>query len=113
MLLSARGLAYCSLSCLWFFSSHLQVSNYLTYSAGHFEDMQIKDLGDLMPVTHVLRYLDKCLVDCGYVDAVVVVDETPAMAVKIAISDVRTKVAFLAVSTIKQKDVSNAVTGAL
>ena len=35
------------------------------------------------------------------------------MAAKIAMSDLRTKVAFLAVSTIKQKDLGNAVGGAL
>ena len=49
----------------------------------------------------------------GYADAVVVVDDTPAMAAKIAMSDVRTKVAFLAVSAIKQKDLGYAVGGAL
>mmetsp|Transcript_79087 Transcript_79087/g.132078 ORF Transcript_79087/g.132078 Transcript_79087/m.132078 type:complete len:291 (-) Transcript_79087:121-993(-) len=36
-----------------------------------------------------------------------------AMAAKIAMSDLKTKVAFLAVSTIKQKDLGNAVGGAL
>ena len=66
-----------------------------------------------MPVIHVLWYLDKYLVDCGNTDAVVVVDDTPAMAAKIAMSDGRTKVAFLAVSAIKQKDLSYAVGGAL
>ena len=66
-----------------------------------------------MPVIHVLCYLDKYLVDCGNTDAVVVVDETPAMAAKVAMSDGRTKVAFLAVSVIKQKDLSNVVGGAL
>ena len=66
-----------------------------------------------MPLIHVLWYLDKYLVDCRNTDAVVVVDETPAMAAKIAMSDGRTKVAFLAVSAIKQKDLSNAVEGAL
>ena len=40
-------------------------------------------------------------------------DETPAMAAKIAMSDGRTKVAFLAVSAIKQKDLSSAVGAAL
>ena len=66
-----------------------------------------------MPLMHVLWYLDKYLCGSGYADAVVVVDDTPAMATKIAMSNVRTKVAFLAVSTIKQKDLGNAVGGAL
>ena len=68
-----------------------------------------------MPLIHVLWYLDKYLLDCGHADAVVVVDGTPAMAPKIAMSDEsgRTKVAFLAVSAIKQKDLVNAVGGAL
>ena len=66
-----------------------------------------------MPLVHVLWYLDKYLLGSGYSDAVVVVDDTPAMAAKIAMSDLRTKVAFLAVSTIKQKDLGNAVGGAL
>ena len=35
------------------------------------------------------------------------------MAAKIAMSDTRTKVGFLAVSTIRQKDLSSAVGGAL
>ena len=66
-----------------------------------------------MPLIHVLWYLDKYLLGSGYSDAVVVVDDTPAMAAKIAMSDFRTKVAFLAVSAIKQKDLGNAVGGAL
>ena len=66
-----------------------------------------------MPLIHVLAYLDKYLVDCRNIDKVVVVDETPAMAAKIAMSDGGTKVAFLAVSAIKQKDLSYAVGGAL
>ena len=66
-----------------------------------------------MPLIHVLWYLDKYLLGSGYSDAVVVVDDTPAMAAKIAMSDLRAKVAFLAVSTIKQKDLGNAVGGAL
>ena len=66
-----------------------------------------------MPLIHVLCYLDKYLLGSGYADAVVVVDDTPAMTAKIAMSDVRTKVAFLAVSAIKQKDLGNAVGGAL
>ena len=66
-----------------------------------------------MPLIHVLWYLDKYLLGSGYFDAVVVVDDTPAMAAKIAMSDLRTKVAFLAVSTIMQKDLRNAVGGAL
>ena len=75
--------------------------------------MQDKNLGHFMPLIHVLWYLDKYVVDCGSMDAVVVVDETPAMAAKIAMSDMRTKVAFLAVSAIRQKDLSSAVGGAL
>ena len=68
-----------------------------------------------MPLVHVLWYLDKYLLDSGHADAVVVVDDTPAMATKIAMSDEsgRTKVAFLAVSAIKQKDLANFVGGAL
>ena len=66
-----------------------------------------------MPLIHVLWYLDEYILGSGYADAVVVVDDTPAMAAKIAISDVRIKVAFLAVSAIKQKDLGNAVGGAL
>ena len=68
-----------------------------------------------MPLIHVLWYLDKYLLDSGHADAVVVVDDTPAMAAKIAMSDEsgRTKVGFLAVSAIKQKDLANAVGGAL
>ena len=66
-----------------------------------------------MPLIHVLWYLDQYLLDCGHADAVVVVDDTPAMAAKIAISNEsrRTKVAFLGVSAIKQKDLANAVGG--
>ena len=100
-----------SVSAFHLSSSHLQLPNYLTYSAAHFEDMQNKNLGGFMPLIHVLWYLDKYLVDCGNIDAVVVVDETPAMAAKIAMSDGKTKVAILAVSAIKQKDLSNAVGG--
>ena len=66
-----------------------------------------------MPLIQVLWYLNKYLLGSGYSDAVVVVDDTPAMAAKIAMSDLRTKVAFLAVSTIKQKNLGNAVGGAL
>ena len=97
------------------YSSHLQLPNYVTYSAGHFKEMQNKNLGGFMPLIHVLWYLDKYLLDCGHADAVVVVDDSPAMAAKIAMSDEsgRTKVAFLAVSAIKQKDLANAVGGAL
>ena len=102
-----------AVSVICLYSSLLQVPNYVTYSVGHFEEMQNKNLGGFMPLIHVPWYLDKYLVDCGNADAVVVVDETPAMAAKIAMSDGRTKVAFVAVSTIKQKDLSNAVGGAL
>ena len=94
-------------------SSHLQLLKYGTFSAGHLEEMQNKNLGGFMALIQGLWYLDKYVVDCGNIDAVVVVDETPAMAAKIAMSDGRTKVAFLAVSAIKQKDFSNAVGRAL
>ena len=68
-----------------------------------------------MPLIHVLWYLNKYLLDSGHADAVVVVDDTPAMAAKFAMSDElgRTEVAFLAVSAIKQKNLANAVGGAL
>ena len=68
-----------------------------------------------MPLIHVMWYLDKYFLDSAHADAVVFVDDTPAMAAKIAMSDEsgRTKVAFLAVSAIKQKDLVNAVGGAL
>ena len=95
------------------YTSHLQLPNYVSYSAGHLEEMQNKNLGGFMPLTQVLWYLDRDPLGSGYSDAVVVVDDTPAMAAKIAMSDLRTKVAFLAVSTIKQKDLGNAVRGAL
>ena len=95
------------------YSSSLQLPNYVTYSARHLEEMQNKNLGGFMPLIHVLWYLDECRLGSGYADAVVVVDDTPAMAARIAMSDVRTKVAFLVVSAIKQKDLGNAVGGAL
>ena len=66
-----------------------------------------------MLLTHVPWYLDKFWADCGNIDAVVVVDETPAKAAEIAMSDGRTKVAFLAVSAIRQNDLSTAVRGLL
>ena len=68
-------------------SSHLQLQHYVTYSAGHFKEMQNENLGGFMPLSHVRCYLDKYLFDCGHADAVVVVDDTPAMAAKIAMSD--------------------------
>ena len=40
---------------------------------------------------------DKYVVDCGSMDAVVVLDENPAIAAEVAMSHTRTKVAFLAV----------------
>ena len=95
------------------YSSYLELPNYVTYSAGHFEEMRNKNLGGFMPLIHVLWYLDKNLLGSGYADAVVVVDDTPAVAAQIPISDVRNKVVFLAVSTIKQKVPGNAVEGAL
>ena len=96
-------------------SSHLQLPNYVTYSAGHFEEMQNKNLGGFMPLIHLLWYGNKYLLDSGHADAVVVVDDTPAMATNIAMSDEsgKTNVAFLAVSAIKQKDLANAVGGAM
>ena len=102
-------------SVIRLYSSHLQLPNYVTYSARHFKEMQNKNLGGFMPLIHVLWYLDKYLLDSGLADAVIVVDDTPAMAAKIAMSDEsgRTKVGFLAVSAIKQKDLANAVGGAL
>ena len=68
-----------------------------------------------MPLIHVLWYLNEYLSGSGHDDTVVVVDNTPAMAAKIAMSDESgmTKVGFLAVSAIKQKDHVNAVGGAL
>ena len=102
-----------AVSVIRLYSSHLQLPNYVTYSAGHFEDMQNKNLGCFMPLIDVLWYLEKCLLDCGNADAVVVADETPAMAAKITILHVRTKLAFLAVSAMKQKDRTNAFRGAL
>ena len=75
--------------------------------------MQDKNPGGFMPLVHVLWYLDKYVVDCGRIDAAVVVDETPAMTAQVAMSDTRTKVSFLAVSAIWQKDFDNAVGGAL
>ena len=68
-----------------------------------------------MLLIHVLWYLDKYRLGSGYADAVVVVEDMPAMAAKIALSDEtgRTKVGFLAVSAIKQKDLANAVGGVL
>ena len=75
--------------------------------------MQNKNLGGFMPLIHVLWYLEKYPLGSGYADAVVVVDDTPAMAARIAMSDVRTKMAFRAVSAIKQKDLGKAIGGAL
>ena len=59
--------------------------------------------------------LDKYRLDCGHADAVVDVDDTPAMAAKIAMLDEsgRNKVAFPAVSGIKQKDLASVVGGDL
>ena len=73
--------------------------------------MQNNKLGRFTPLTQVLWYLDKYLLDCGHADAMVVVDDTPAMAAGIAMLDKsgRPKVAFLAVSVIKQEDLANAV----
>ena len=70
------------------YSSHLQLPNYVSYSAGHFKEMQNKNLGGFMPLIHVLWYRDIYILSSGYADALVVVDDTPAMAAKIAMSDV-------------------------
>ena len=111
--LSAPCLAHCSTSYVSFLPSHLQLHNYVTYSADYAEEMHNNNLGGFMPLIHVLWYLNKFLVDCRNNDVVVVVDETPPMAVKIAMSDGSIKVAFLAMSPIRQKDLSSASTGAL
>ena len=102
-------------SVIRFYLSRLQLPNYVTYSPGHFEEMQNKNVSGFMPLIHVLWYLDKYLLGSRYADAVVVVGTTPAMAARIAMSDEtgRTKVGFLAVSAIKQKDLANTVGGAL
>ena len=68
--------------------------------------------GNPSPESTYLPTWTNIILGRGYSDAVVVLDDTPAMAAKIAMSDLRTKVAFLAVSTIKQKDLGNAVGGA-
>ena len=111
--LRVRGLAHCSTSYWSFFPSHLQLPNYLAYSAGRFKEMQNKNRGGFMPPIDLLWYIEKYLVDCGNVDAVVVVDETPALTRKMATSDGGTKVTYLAVSAIKQKVPSSAVGCAL
>ena len=90
-------------------TSHLQLPNYVSYSAGNFEEMQTKNFGCLMPLIHVLWYLDKYRLGSMYSDAVVVVDDTPAMAAKIAMSDLCSD----PLSAIKQKGLGNAVGGAL
>ena len=58
--------------------------------------MQNKNLAGFMPLIHLLWSLDKYLLGSGHAAALVVVDNTPAMAAKIAMSDgtVRTKVGF-------------------
>ena len=66
-----------------------------------------------MPLIRVLWYVDKYVIYGVSIDAVLAVDESPAMAANIAMSDGRTKVAFLAVSAMNQKDPSSAVGGAL
>ena len=91
----------------------MRATKYVTHYAGHFQEMQSKNLGGFMPLIHVLWYLDGYLLDCRNGDAAVVVNETPAMATKVAMSDGRTKVVFLAVSAITQKDLTNSVGGAL
>ena len=48
--LSAQDLARCSTSYASLLPSHLQLPNYLTYSAGHCEEMQDRYLGGLMPL---------------------------------------------------------------
>ena len=59
----------------------------MTYSAGIFEEMQNKNLGGFIPLIHMLWYLDNYFLDCGHADAVVVVDDTPAMAAEIVVLD--------------------------
>ena len=112
-LLSVQGLPHCRTSNASFVPSHLQFLNYLTYSAGNAEEMQNKNLVGFMPLTYDLWYPDKFVVDSGNIDAVVVVDETLEMAAKIAMSDRRTKVAFLAVSAIWPKHLSSSARDAL
>ena len=63
-------------SVIRLYLSHLQLPNYVTYCAGHFEEMQNKNLGGFRPLIHVLWYLDKYLLDSGQADAVVVVDDS-------------------------------------
>ena len=63
--LSGRGLAYCSTSYASFPPSHLQLPNFLTYSPGHVQEMQSKNLDDFILLIYVLCYLDKFVVDCG------------------------------------------------
>ena len=94
-----REASHTAVSVVLLDSSHLQLRNYVTYSAGHFEGMQNKNLGGFMPLIHIGWHLDKYVLDCRHADALVVVDDTPAMAAKIAMSDEseRTKVGFLAV----------------
>ena len=94
-------------------SSHLQFLTYLTYSPGHIEEMQNKHLRGFMPLIHPLWDLGNYVVDCGNIAAVAVVDEMPAMAAKMAMLDRSTQYMFLAVSAIKQKDLSSALGGAL
>ena len=57
--LSARGRAHCSTSYGSFYPAHLQLPNYLTYTAPHVKEMQNKILDGFMPLIQVLWYCDK------------------------------------------------------
>ena len=85
----------CTVAPVMCFSSHhilhLQLPNSLMYSAGHAKEMQNKSVCGFMPLIHMLWYLDKFVVDCGNIDALGVVDETPAIPVRIVVSDGRRK----------------------
>ena len=116
--LCARGLAHCHLcySSLLIAFAVAQLCDGFRWTFRRDAEQEPRWFGGLvMPLIHVLWYLDKYLLDCGHADAVVVVDDTAPMAANIAMSDEsgRTKVAFLAVSAIKQKDLVNAVGGAM
>ena len=98
---SAQALAHCITRYVSFLPPHLELPDYLMYSARHVEEMQNKNLGGFMPLIYVLWYLDKFVVDCRNIDAVVVVDATPAVDAKIGMLETRTKLAFLALSAIR------------
>ena len=54
-----------AVSIIRLYSSHLQLPNYVKYSAGHLEESQNKNLGGLIPLIHVLWYLDKYVLAVG------------------------------------------------